>query len=329
MPLALLALAAVAHPILDILISPDDAWLAVTNGTDNVWIYAVKDGKLLRTLHHKAGSHLVDLEISPDGKRMVCTNRNFEGDVSPIWDTQTWKEYGRIAAWISKGFADPANGVEYAGKGRFIVGQKLYGGEVVCWNAETGAIAYELRKIVQGGWYALAVNPNSTLVAINNPAEPRLRFWDFERSKDGPQWGTSITLMNPKLQMMRFSRKGDRLFLGFLRGKDGFDLSVYAPSKGKAEVGPTARIVHFQPRDIDWSFDDRAVYLGGLRGQIGVWDAQKGRLLAHWTGHQGEAVKALSSGNRSPLLVTGGGDTVCIWNPESGKLLRTIHLPAS
>lgn len=320
--------AAVAHPILDIAVAPDDKWLAVSNGTDNVWIYSIADGKLLRTLRHKPGSHLVDLEISPDGRRMVCTNRSYSGDVTPIWDTKTWKECGRIAAWISKGFADPSNGIEYAGNGRFLVGQRLYGGEVVCWDANTGSIAYELRKIVQGGWYALAVNPRSTLVAINNPAEPGMRFWDFEASPRLKQWGTTVhDVVGSKLQMMRFSRKGGRLFMGFTHAKDTLDLAVYQPHGGRTELAAHSRIDHFELRDMDWSGGDDAIYLAGLHGQIVVWDPKKGRLVLNWIGHGGAPIKALAA-CRTGIFATGAEDKVCIWEAKSGNLIRTLRLPS-
>src|SRR5689334_18739282 len=77
--------------IYDIEVAPNDQWMAVSNSSDNIWIYTLQ-GKLLRTLHHKKGSHLVDIEISPNGKLLVCNNMDYAGGYGPLWSTSTWKE---------------------------------------------------------------------------------------------------------------------------------------------------------------------------------------------------------------------------------------------
>ena len=95
--------------IADLEVEPDDQWMAVSDSTDDVWIYRLKDGALLRTLHHKAGSHLIDIEISPDKQHMLCSNLSWTGDYTPVWSTKTWKEVAKIGIPMTQARWDGPN----------------------------------------------------------------------------------------------------------------------------------------------------------------------------------------------------------------------------
>lgn len=314
--------------ITDILVSTDDTWIAVTNATNNIYIFSAADGRLLRTLHHSANAHLIDLEVPPDGKTLLCSNRDYGGGASPIWSTTTWKQTGKIGAQITRSFADPGNGFEYAGDGRYVIGPKLYGGDLVCWNAQTGQIAFEPRRIVIGGWHGLAVNPKSSLVAICNPKEPKIRFWDFLNSPKAREWGMTVaTIQPPTVQMMKFSRDADRLMIILNRGKKGAEFVIVRPKNRATTVAASSMIERFAVRDMEWAFDDSLVYAAGLNGQVACWDPKEGRLAAHWTGHNGAPIRALAAFIKSPKFATGSGSEVAIWSGSEGKLLRTITLP--
>src|SRR5437016_933255 len=178
--------------IFDIEIEPDDQWMAVSDDTDDVWIYRIGDGKLLRTLHHKPGSHLIDIEISPDKGHILCSNTNWTGDYSPIWSTKTWKEVGRLGIPMTEKMWDGPNTIEYAGAGKYAVGTTMYGHQLVAWNAITGDVAYVARKQGHAGSFGFAVNANTTFVAIHEPDLGEIRFWEFEGSSKTRQWGNHI-----------------------------------------------------------------------------------------------------------------------------------------
>ncbi|MEA2554450.1 MAG: Eukaryotic translation initiation factor eIF2A [Fimbriimonadaceae bacterium] len=309
----------------DIAISPDDKWFAVTAATNDIWIYDAKNGTLLRTLHHKPGSTLIDIEISPDGQHLVCTNNVYSGAYAPIWSTRTWKETGRLAIWVTKSFADPPNTVEYAGNGKYLVGTTIFGHELVCWRASDGTMAYRARRTSRGSPFA--VNARSTFVAIYDPTSARCRFWDFEESGRAKSWGPEITAFVKNFRTMRFSHDGARLFV-MQASKDGTcDLVTFQPRRGVTVTSSTAKVERFEQRDLDWSHDDKLIFLAGLNGQILVYDPAAGKIARYWKGHGGGPIKAVSAFNQGHHFLTGANDQICMWDGDSGRLLRTFSLP--
>lgn len=321
-------LLAVQKPVYDIEVSPDDRWMAVTNATDRIWIYSVPDAKLLHTLKHKPGSHLVDVEIAPDGKSLVCSNTDFNGGYAPVWSTSTWQEIGKIAVWMTKGFADSPNGIEFAGHGKYVVGLTLLGRSLVCWNYPSGTVAYIARKKPQSTWMGLAVNKDSTLALLREPSVDFLRFWDFEQNPKSRQWGATITgIPTQRVKQMRFNHANTRLFLSAEPKPNVCDLIVCRPKLGRTVVTSTDRIDRLTVRDCAWAGDDSVIWVGGLKGQMACFDPSTSRLRCHWTAHDGAPVRAVAALNRTHTVVTGGGSNISLWEGDTGKLIRTIQLP--
>ena len=315
--------------IYDIEIEPDDQWMAVSCSTDDVWIIRIADGKVLRTLHHRPGSHLVDIEISPDRTQMLCTNTSWEGDYTPVWSTKTWKEIAKIGIPMTQSFWDGPNGLEYAGGGRYAIGPTLFGHQLVAWNAQTGAVAYIARKNAHFGSFGIAVNANTTFVAVHEPQVGRIRFWEFEGSAKTKKWGSYVTgILNSDARMLRFSHDDQKLFvLTEGKGSTACTLNICEPKDGTTVIRQSDRINDFQPRDMSWSADDRVIYIAGLKGQIICFNPLMGNIRNDWIGHNGAAIRAVASFHSGPKFVTGAGNSVCVWSGVDGKLLKTVNLP--
>jgi hypothetical protein len=315
--------------ILDVEIEPNDQWLAVSDGTDDVWIYRISDGKLLRTLHHKPGSQLIDIEISPDQSHIVCTNTNWTGDYTPVWSTKTWKEVAKIGIPMTKTFWDGPSSLEYAAGGKYVVGPTMYGRQLVVWNAQTGSVVYIARKTARAGSFGFAINPNTTFVAITEYLAERIRFWDFESSAKLREWGDHVPgLIAGEVRTMRFSHDGKQLFL--MTWVPGLNPTFYIlkPRLKTTMITKSDNVQGLELRDLSWSADDSLIYVAGLKGRIAAFSPIIGNIRNSWTGHNRAAVKAVAAFHHGPKFVTGGGETVCIWSGKDGKLLRTITLPS-
>jgi WD40 repeat protein len=314
--------------VFDIEVEPDDHWLAVSDDTDDVWIYSTKDGKLLRTLHHRRGSHLIDIEISPDKQHILCSNMSWTGDYTPVWSTKTWKEVAKLGIPMTQTVWDAPNSLEYAGGGKYAIGPTTYGHQLVAWNALTGAVAYVARKNAHFGSFGIAVNAKTAFVAVHEPEVGRIRFWEFEGSSKTRLWGNQVPGINNKaIRMMRFSPSDQKLFLMVAITPTTSMFYVCKPSKGQTVVDQKDKIEGFNPRDMAWSWDDKVIYLGGLNGRIVCFSPLSATIQKHWIGHNAAPIRAVAAFHHGPQFVTGGTDTVCIWRGVDGKLVRTITLP--
>ncbi len=314
--------------VVDIEIEPNDKWLAVSAATDDVWIYRISDGKLLRTLHHKPGSHLVDIEISPDKGHIVCSNVSYEGDYTPVWSTKSWHEVAKIGIPMTKSFWDTPGNLEYAAGGKYLIGPTLFGHELVVWNAQTGAVAYIARKNSRFGSVAFAVNANSTFVAMYDPQAGRIRFWNFENTSKVREWGDSIkNITNRGVTMMRFSHDDRRLFVISHPPQQPCTFDVCEPVRGATVIAQSDRISGLDVRDLSWAADDSMIYMAGLFGRIVCFNPKSGTVQKSWIGHSGKAIRAVAALHHGPEFVTGAADAICIWSGVSGKLVRTIQLP--
>jgi WD40 repeat protein len=317
-----------AKPIYDVEVAPNDEWMAVSASSDDIWIYSL-DGKLLRTLHHKKGSHLVDIEISPDGQSMVCTNQSLEGDYCPVWSTETWKETAKVGTWVTPTFCNAPASVEFAGDGKYLVGTTTFNHDIGCWDAKTGELAYMAKK-TKVVLFSFAVHAKSSLVVLNEGSAPGLRFWDFLNAPESKEWGSSIRGFDLRaLRNMKFSHDQKQLFVLLQPLKTYCLFNLYVPKNGKASLKVQDQITKLTPRDMAWSGDDTQVWVCGMDGQILCFDPKWGSLRRHWTGHGGATVRALATTYRGHTVITTSDRTVCVWNGDTGDLMHSFKIPAS
>jgi len=315
-----------ARIIYDIEIAPNDQWMAVSCSTDDIWIYTLS-GKLLRTLHHKSGSHLVDIEISPDGRFLACSNPNQIGDYCPVWSTSTWKEVAHVGVPVNPTFYNSPGGIEYAGKGRFLVGTSMYGSDVFVWDAKTGKPAYMAKK-TRYAFVNFAVNPNSSLVVLNEWSVPRMRFWDFENSPAANKWGSDISGLQPQfVRNMKFSHDGKMLFVITTPQKTYTMFNIVKPLGGKCKVTVQDQVQNLVPRDIAWAGDDSEIWISGLNGQIVCFDPAAGTLRRHWVAHDRAPIHAIAATHKGHTVVSGADKTICIWDGDTATLKRKFSVP--
>jgi len=328
MPLALVALLALAPKqrfIVDIEIAPNDQWMAVTTASDNIYIYTF-EGKLLQTLHHRKGSALIDVEISDDGSLIACSNADKTTAPAPVWSTKTWKEVTHFGLYYSKTKCDPPSGIDFAAKGKYIIGCTTFSHQLVCWDARTGEAIYVQRKKKSGTMYGFTLNPHGTLVAYREGGTNVVWLTDFENPKTIAEWGDSIPVDASKMKRSKFSHDMKRYLVVSEPFATSSQFDIFQPSHGKAVRSAHAIVKNFANRDITWSYDDKLIWAGGLEGQIICVDPESGHLIKHWKGNQGDPIHGMEALHHSHRLVTGGKD-VDLWDGDTGKLIRTIALP--
>jgi hypothetical protein len=316
-----------SRTIYDIEVAPNDQWMAVTASSDDIWIYTLQ-GKLLRTLHHKPGSHLVDVEIAADGKSIVCTNPNTTGDWCPVWSTSLWKETAKVGIPVNPTFYNSPNSIEFAGGGKYVVGPTIYNHDIVAWDAQTGKPAYVAKK-TRYAFYSFAVNPNSSLVVLYEGGVQKLRFWDFLNSARAKLWGPEIKNIDARsVKNMKFSHDAKRLFIITQPLKSYTLFSILKPVGGQAVVAVQDQIQNLTSRDVAWAGDDKLIWVSGLKGQIVCFDPERGSLKKHWTAHDGEPVHAIAATHRGNTLISSAGNTLCVWQGDTGTLIRTFKIPS-
>jgi WD40 repeat protein len=320
-----LVLTATPRDVMDIEVAPDDKWFAVSSGTDNVYIFSI-DGKLLHTLHNKPKSALVDIEISPDGRLIACSNIDGSATPCPIWSTESWKPITHIGLWFSRKGCDPPAGIEFAAHGKYLVGATALSHQLAWWNATTGDLVYVARRKKTGVLYGYAVNPESTLIAYREGGINSILFWDPENPSSISKWGTSSNLDVLKVRSMKFSHDMRHLLIVHPPDGKNTQFDFYAPSAGKTTLSDKALIRHFEFRDLAWSNDDKLVWAVGLGGQIISIDPDGAHLKKTWIGNQGGPIHSCEALHRRHVLLA-ASKVVEMWDGDSGKLLRTVKMP--
>lgn len=75
---------------------------------------------------------------------------------------------------------------------------------------------------------------------------------------------------------------------------------------------------------IHTSPNNRAMVMGGdAQGQINVWDGPTGKVL-HTLWEHTDTVRALALSSMGNRLVSGGGDGIKVWQPQTGELLYSL-----
>ena len=313
--------------IVDIEIAPSDQWMAVSAATNDIWIYDLK-GNLIRTLHHKAGAHLTDIEISPDGKTIACANLNYNGDYCPVWSTNSWKEIAKVGNWITKSFCDPPNSIEYTSGGKSILGQGLYSHELCVWDTKTGALQYMYRR-TRNGFYGFAINANTSLVVLFEANTKLLRFWDFLNPSKLKLWGDTIRGIPVwTVRQMKFSHDDKRLFIVTGLGQVDNEFNILTPHAGQTTVTVQDAVRNFQVRDTAWAGDDTRIWVCGSKGQIVCFDPQRGFLVKHWTASH-DPFHAIAATHHGHTVVGGAANTVTIWDGDTAKLLHSFSIPGA
>ncbi len=284
-----------------------------TRGRVQVW--DLETGKAVRDFAEHGGE-ISSVSWSPDDRRLLTSC--FDGTVR-VWDAETGKELKVLkqaggsdcAAWLPDGkrvLTTPWSGenvirlwdVESGQVLRTFTGHKeaaitvvvAADGQTALTTGKDGTVRlWNLRPIEpavldahEGEAWAVAFSPDGKLLATAG-ADRTVRLWDVSGDRERPGYGRPV------------------------RRLEGLSGNVFC--------------VAFSPDGKRLAAGDGDLF-GGPRGEVRVWDVERGTVLATLRGHTG-TVRAVAFSPDGKLLASAGYDrTVRLWDAETGAAKATL-----
>lgn len=342
-------------------LSPDGTTIAYSQYDigigGKIQLWDVVKGKHKRTLSgHKHGVETI--VFAPDGKMIASIGKNINGVSSSskdkeilLWDAETGNiKHSLTHNWIfdellfspdAKILASGSNiriylwdvtsgkirhklngGVPfaYASDGKTIAG--VSGNTIKIWHVSTGELMHELSGH-RGQVNSLEYSPNDrTLVSLGETNQ--IIFWDADTGR------LKRTIVHPSLGRMRFSPDGTKLIMTGSSGNEYLTFCHWDVKTGKLKVIPTYSKTklhsnaYYRAQSHSYSPDGKTLATGSL-GAINLWDTGTGQHKQIFIGHGDYDVYTVKYSPDGRTLASGGGDKkICLWNIESGQLVKTF-----
>lgn len=275
--------------------SPDSTKLLFTcsdSSTYRLELVDVGSGKTVKSLK-RSGARIAHCSFSPNGRKVV-----FGGDDNTvhIWE---W-EADRLATLT--GHHDNVKCCWFSPDGK-IIASASDDDSVKIWNAGNGALLYTLLGH-KGNVNSCAFSPDgNTLASVSDDG---LRVWDLP---------ASVRPQESMVTCCAFSGDGKKVATA---GDAGLSIWDSAGNLLLTQPLPGTRSLAFTP-------DNRMLVTATYLSEIELWDAQSGKRIRSFTGHQGPVNCCAVSPDQN-LLATGGNDRVVrLWSLSKGKLLATLE----
>jgi WD40 repeat protein len=254
---------------------------------------------------------IVDVAISPDGKRLVTID-TFLTNCVKLWDVATETQIGFVPKtnWTAQRVVFTAAGeVITAGSDLSVTMRDLISGQKVrSYSGINGAAA------INDLWF-----PNgSTLAAACS--DGKVYLWNLETSES-----ESITQGDPVLTVTGVPGA----FLTVV-GHSDYGLRLRDLPSGETlrtffgHTTSTHSAVAFSP-------DGKYVLSGGTEGATRLWDRKTGAAVRNFIGQQAGTVAAAFTPDGSKVLTTIGlpNPAARLWDVESGELVKEFKWPGS
>jgi WD40 repeat protein len=285
---------------------PDGSQIA-TGGWDNtVKLWDARTGSPTRTinLQGKGGDLILDLAFSPDGRRVVTANRDYETRKRTVmlWDLET----GLEALTLKNPPPNMCTSVDFSPDGKWIVAGCWDGREGVetfqLWDASTGAV----RLTKKGFSGPVVFSPDGT------------KFTAVDRQQELKLFDTSTG--EAKLTIDGRSSKG---FVDVVFTTDGIQI-VSANRDGTlklwdVETGELKRTFEGHTQTVSTvalSPDGSRLVSSSEDQTVKLWDAKTGDEILTLKGQSGDSSTVAFSPDGSQII-SGGADGIRLW--EAGR----------
>lgn len=275
--------------------SPDGRLLVGTCGINQVPIWDVQSGFLLRTLYDHP-EQIVTCAFSPDGKSIACGG--FDNTIT-FWDSGTGEKLSDFASHTS-----PVWDVAFSLDGKKLVSCSLQD-NVRLWDIEKGEMlwSYEGENGYMSGYLSVAYSPSGDIVAYGN------RRGAYVGTIDVLSGQNLIKLDEPRNAIgdMAFSPSGVYL----AAGTD--DNTIYIWNTVDYQLAMNLMGHKDYVNGVRFTPDGSLLVSGSKDKTIGIWDLAQQTLLTTLPGHQDAILRVAVSPDGTLIASISWDGTVRLW----------------
>ncbi|MEO1347959.1 MAG: NB-ARC domain-containing protein [Cyanobacteria bacterium J06635_15] len=330
--------------IVAISFSPDGTLLATGDSNNEIRLWQVADGQLLRSLTGHRG-WVSAIDFSPDGKTLVSGSVDYTvrlWAVSSGQCLQIWRGH-RSVVWsvafdpsgqrIASGSEDQTAKLWQVSTGKCCrilesksgwvravtfspAGHTLATGHadgvVRRWNVSTGKCLSRLKGHTAPVW-SVAFSPDGQTLASGG-GDQTIRLWDVYAE----QCLTVLEGHRDQIWSVRFSPDGQRLASGSL----DHTIRVWHAETHTCLATLTGHTD--QVWSVAFSPDGQTLASGGLDQTIRLWDVKTNQRLHTWHGHT-NCIRSVAFHPDGETLASGGDDAIArVWETQTGTSIHTL-----
>jgi WD40 repeat protein len=282
-----------------------DGQILVTGGADRiVRLWNPADGTLRSAFVGHTNS-ISAVAISPDGSA-VASAGNRDGTVR-VWDMATGAE--RL---VLRGHKGSVKALRYSTNGALFSGGS--DGAVKVWNLNHKYDVNVLRGDTYQTWSLVIAKDGKTVAA--GGGDGTVRLWDLET---GQLLKSHTVTVGDGVDALALSPDGQKLACGHHSGRiELWNLATDEVIRLRDSGGEITALA--------WSADGRVLVSGdaGDDNNVILWNPTAAQQRMRLPGHQGRICSAAFSPDDQTLAIRCEDDTLRIWDPSTGTLLKTI-----
>jgi RNA polymerase sigma factor (sigma-70 family) len=336
----------------------------VAAGYDDVEVWDVATGKLLRTLPAK--DRVESRAISPDGKSVAAVVGRSNKYQVRVWDVATGKET------FTQAVNSPGSNEFVPGSNEFVAfapdGQRLVAAfasadvGTLCWDLSTGKQLWQDKQSGHHCPHPAFSADGGTLLSASPPLDVATGKHVDAARLPALEWGSQVLAL-PDGKTLLIGGADGVVVWDMKTGKEvrrlagaGEEMALAADGKtlltsngalqrwdlatGKPQFADNFLDGHCQEvQALAFSADGQRLVSGAADGSVRLWDATTGKPLQVWRGHEARrplrlhrwwraGVQALDLSPDGRWVASAGSDErLCVWDAATGKQACTFNLP--
>jgi WD40 repeat protein len=283
--------------------SPDRQRLASTSITGLVKVWQADTGAELFRWNHAA--RVNGVAFSPDGKRLASASHD---RTVKVWDVQAGKVIRSL-----QGESDAMYCLAFSPDGTMLAAANQL--RITVWNAVDLEEKFSLHETA-GRLTSLAFSPDNQQIVVSN-SNAAIKVWDLATREEA----YVLKGHRAEVSSVAFRPDGKQIASGC------YDATVRVwdptPREESQTVGKHPRWIH----SLAFSPDGSRIASAGEEGTVKVWKADGEELLFE-VPHAGRVIGVAYSPGGTRLAGAGAA-TVNVWDPETGRELRSLRLPSA